>query len=68
MSNPLFHLLGGGSFGNMQTILQQFNNFRNSFKGDPKQEVQRLLNSGQMSQEQFNRLQQTASQLMLFLK
>ena len=45
MSNPLFNALGGGmSQGNgpMQMI-QQFMQFRQNFKGDPKAEVEKML-------------------------
>lgn len=67
MSNPLFQTLGGnvpannGGFGQMMQQLQQF---KNSFRGDPRAEVQRLLQSGQMTQEQFNQLGQMANQIM----
>jgi hypothetical protein len=37
------------------------------FKGDPKQQVQSLLRSGQMSQEQFKQLAEQADQLRAFL-
>ena len=54
--------------GNMTQMLQQFNQFKQQFKGDPQQKVQELLNSGQMSQAQFQQLQQAAQQLRQFLK
>lgn len=53
MSNPLFDLLGAQPPEPLQ-ILQQFNQFRNSFHGNPQEEVQHLLNSGRISQEQYN--------------
>lgn len=63
MSNPLFNQLGGGlPQNNMMRLLTQFNQFRAQFKGDPRQQVQELLNSGQMSQAQFNQLQEMAKQ------
>lgn len=67
--NPLFDLLGGnnaqlpGPLGNMQNFMSQFNRFRQSFQGDPKQQVQQLMNSGQMSQQQFNQISQMATQI-----
>lgn len=67
MSNPFNGMMGGqmpGMFGNMQAVMQRFNQFRNTFRGDPKQKVQELLNSGQMSQDQYNQLQQMARQFM----
>ena len=70
MANPLYNLLGGGSApaNNMANMLQRFNQFRSTFSGDPKQVVQNLLNSGQMSQQQFNQLQQMASQFQKMMK
>ena len=50
----------------MQKI-QMFNQFKNSFQGDPKQQVEQLLKSGQMSQQQFNQLQQQATQFQQLL-
>lgn len=50
----------------MANMLKQFQQFRANFQGDPKQKVQELLNSGQMSQQQFNRLSQLAQQFQSF--
>ena len=55
-------------FGNMSNMMNQFQQFRNNFQGDPKQKVQELLNSGQMSQQQFNYLSQLAQQFQGFFK
>lgn len=49
-------------------IIQQFNEFRNSFTGDAKAEVERLVNSGQISQQQLNEAQNQARQLMHMLQ
>lgn len=59
--NPLFNMFGGqqqpqGPFSNAANVINQFNQFRNTFQGDPQQRVQELLNTGQMTQEQFNQL------------
>ncbi len=40
----------------------EFQKFVKNFKGDPKSEVEYLLRSGQMTQEQLNQLQQFAHQ------
>lgn len=56
---------GGNNFVN---LLNQFNNFKRNFKGDPKQQVQQLLNSGQMTQEQLSQLEQMARQFQGILK
>lgn len=44
-------------------MFQQFNQFRQSFTGDPKAEVQKLLTSGRLNQQQLNQLQGMAKQL-----
>jgi hypothetical protein len=46
-----------------EQIINQAKEFRKTFNGNPKDEVQRLLNSGQMSQAQFNQLSQIAQQI-----
>lgn len=43
-------------------MFQQFNQFRQSLQGDPKQQVQQLLQSGKMTNEQFQQLQNMAKQ------
>ena len=71
MANPLFKALGGqmpGPMGQFQRMMQQFNQFRSSFQGDPQQEVQKLLQSGKMSQQQLNQLQAIAKQIQSFLQ
>ena len=70
MSNPLFNALGGGmpqGNGPMQMI-QQFMQFKQNFKGDPKAEVQKMLQSGKISQQQLNQVQQMAGQFQNLLK
>ena len=53
---------------NMANLLSQFNQFRSTFSGNPEQQVKQLLQSGRMSQEQFNQCAQTANQLRQLLK
>lgn len=43
-----------------QVMMQRFQQFKQSFQGDPKAEVEKLLQSGKMSQQQLNQLQQMA--------
>lgn len=57
-----------GPMGQFQQMMQQFQQFRNNFQGDPKQEVEKLLQSGKMSQQQLNQLQAMAQQFQSFLK
>lgn len=66
--NPLFSLFGGGpQVPFPMNMMEQFNQFKQSFQGDPQQQVQNLLNSGQMTQEQFNYLSMMAQQFQQFL-
>lgn len=70
MSNPLFNALGGGmpqGNGPMQMV-QQFMQFKQNFKGDPKAEVEKMLQSGRISQQQLNQVQQMAGQFQNLLK
>ena len=68
MANQLFNMLGGQQQMNpMTNLVNQLNQFRQSFSGDPKQQVQQLLNSGRMSQSQYNQLSQMATQIQNML-
>lgn len=70
MSNPLFNALGGGmpqGNGPMQMI-QQFMQFKQNFKRDPKAEVEKMLQSGKISQQQLDQVQQMAGQFQSLLK
>lgn len=48
--NPLFNALGGGqmpgAIGDFQRMMQQFQQFKATFQGDPEQEVRKLIASG----------------------
>lgn len=68
MPNPLYNSLNGNNNNGVNQLITKFNQFKNTFSGDPKAEVQRLLNTGAMTQEQFNRLHSMANQLMSLLK
>lgn len=65
MSNALFNGMNGNSLNNSSFLqfVSNFNNFKNNFQGDPKMQVQSLLKSGQMTQEQFQQISQMANQL-----
>ena len=61
MSNPLFGMFGGQT--HMNGMMQRFQQFQQMFRGDPKQQVQQMLNSGKVSQAQYNQAVQMANQL-----
>lgn len=52
---------------NLDRLTNSIETFRRNFHGDPKAEVERMLQTGQMSQEQFNRLAQQANQILQML-
>lgn len=58
--NPLYNEMQNRTGGN--NIIQRFQQFRQNFKGDPQQQVQQLLNSGKVSQQQYNQAVQIAQQ------
>ena len=62
MNNPLYQQMNP-----MNGLVQRFQQFRQMFQGDPRQQVQQLLNSGRVSQDQYNRAVQMAQQLQKML-
>ena len=65
MANPLYNMFGGNAPMNpMAQLVRDARAFKKSFTGNPKDEVQRLLNSGQMNQQQFNQFSQIAQQVV----
>lgn len=67
MANPLFSTFGNNNqFGN---LIQQAQEFKRQFANiNPRAEVERLLNSGEMSQKTFNELSQIAQQVVQSMK
>ena len=61
MSNPLYQMMGQQIPQN--GLLQRFQQFQQMFRGDPRQQVQQLLNSGKVTQSQYNQAVQMAQQL-----
>lgn len=57
--NPLYNDLSQQQGNN---ILQRFQQFRQNFHGNPQEQVQQLLNSGRVSQADYNRAVQMAQQ------
>lgn len=67
MANPLFNAFGNNNqFGE---LMKQAQAFKKQFSDiNPRAEVERLLNSGEMSQKTFNELSQIAQQVVQFMK
>lgn len=51
----------------MGNFLQRFQQFQKTFNGDPQQQIQQLMNSGRISQAQYNNAYQMAQQMMKLL-
>lgn len=58
MSNNLYN-----SLGPQNNLVAQFNNFKKSFTGNPRDQIQQMLNSGKVSQAQYNQAVQKANQI-----
>lgn len=66
MSNPLFQALGKKGQPNIMT---QFQGFMKEMEGkDPNVEINKLLASGRISQQQLNQAQQMARQFESMMK
>lgn len=47
---------------NPMQMMNEFMKFKNSFQGDAKAEVEKLISSGKINQQQLNQLQGMAKQ------
>lgn len=65
MANPLYGQFGGqqSTDNGMPNFMADFHRLQQTVK-NPRQEVERLLQSGAMSQQDFNRFGQMANQIM----
>lgn len=62
--NPIYQAMGAmNTLGNMGQLISQFNQFKQTFRGDPSQQINALLQSGKVSQQQLNQAQAMARQL-----
>ena len=63
MPNPLFNQFGGRQVNPMQQLVEDARKLKQTMQ-NPRAEVERLLQSGQMSQSQFNQFSQIAQQIV----
>ncbi|MBR4589318.1 MAG: hypothetical protein IKO36_01530 [Bacteroidaceae bacterium] len=69
MNNPIFNaMMKNSSLGGMQNLVQQYQQFRNTFQGDPQQKIQEMLNSGQITQAQVNQARSMATEFQKFMR
>lgn len=50
-----------------QDMIQRFMQFRQNYSGDAKAQIQQMLNSGQITQQQYNQAVQMAQQLQMLI-
>ena len=70
MGNPLFNMLGGGMPQNpMNKMNQDYKKFRQEMQGkNPHEEINKMLQSGKLNQNQLNQIQQKAQQMQGLFK
>ena len=62
MNNPIFEAMNRNN--NQNNIINQFQRFRQEMNGkNPNEEIQKLLQSGRISQNELNQAQQMAQQM-----
>lgn len=63
MANPLFDQFGGQQVNPMQQLVADAMQLKKTMQ-NPRAEVERLLQTGAMSQQKFNELSQIAQQIV----
>ena len=63
MPNPLFSKFGGQQTNHMQQLVADARKLKQTMQ-NPRAEVERLLQTGAMSQQKFNELSQIAQQIV----
>ena len=63
MANPLFNALGSQQMNPMAQLVADARKLRQTMQ-NPRAEVERLMQTGQMSQAQFNQYAQIAQQIV----
>ena len=63
MANSLFNALNGQQTTPMQQLIADARKLRQTMQ-NPRAEVERLVQTGQMSQQKFNELSQIAQQIV----
>ena len=62
--NPLFNMFNNNGYPPM---LQKFFQFQQNYQGDAKAQVQQMLNSGQITQAQYDEAVRKAQQIQSLL-
>ena len=67
MNNPFPGMFGGQQMNPMAMVMQKFQQFQQSFRGNADQQIQQLMNSGKVNQQQYNQAVQWAQQFRRLL-
>lgn len=65
MNNIFNVMMRNTPVGNLKS---QYEQFRNTFKGDPQQKIQEMLDNGQITQRQVDQARSMATQFKTLLK
>lgn len=58
---PLYNMMNQNNLYN--NFMKQFNEFKKTVNGNPQEQIQQLLNSGKISQSQYNAAVQKANMI-----
>lgn len=64
MSSHLYNALNANKPNPMANLVAEAKRLQQTFQGNPKDEVQKMLNDGRLSQAQFNQYAQIATNIM----
>lgn len=64
--NPLYQQMNKNN--GINGFMSRLNQLKQTFKGDPNQKIQELLNSGKVSQAQYDKAVQMANQIQSMMK
>lgn len=70
-NHPLYNALNSGNaaIDPAASMKAEYDRFRQNFRGDPQQEIMRMIQSGQVTQQQLNEAQRMMSAVAnLFFK
>lgn len=67
MANPLYRQMAQGG-SDMGGFFQRLNQLKQTFKGDPMQTVQQMLNSGKITQAQYDQAVKRAQDIMRYMR
>lgn len=64
--NPIYQQMNKNN--GINGFMSRLNQLKQTFKGDPNQKIQELLNSGKVSQAQYDKAVQMANQIQSMMK